>query len=57
LYKQELAQRPIDPVIRAWEAGYVERVCLVGRVRVERLEEYRARRDLPPGLNWNWNWR
>ena len=36
----------------AWrEARLVERVCFVGRVRVERLEEYRARHDkVWPGL-------
>jgi hypothetical protein len=26
----------------------------VGRVRVERLEEYRARHDGEDGLSWNW---
>ena len=36
------------------ETDNMERVCFVGRVRVVRLEEDRARREGEDGLSWNW---
>jgi len=43
----------------AAEAEIMERVCFVGRVRPERLEEYRERHEhvWPEMPEANWKWR